>query len=94
MQIDRRHAEAEASRKMLLIERSNRMLWDEREDSRAFQSKLLLSEVLAERECQLRWASKLEEKKKLQASDFLEKQRLELQVCSTFHLNCPSGEDS
>jgi hypothetical protein len=82
MQIDRRHAEEEAGRNMLQIERSNRMLWDEREDSRAFQSKLLLSEILAERESQVHWAAKLEDKKKQQERDFLETQRLELEVRS------------
>lgn len=54
MQIDKRHAAEEAETRALQLRRASKMLWDEKEECRAFHSKVLLCEVLEERDAQIR----------------------------------------
>lgn len=60
------------------------MLWDEREDSRAFHSKRLLCEVLDERSTQIRHAAETAARRKEEEMQLLASLREQWQVVRRF----------
>jgi hypothetical protein len=80
MQVDLRHALEEKQMQELCIRRASKMLWDEREDSRALHSKILLCEVMEERSVQIRHAAEIAAEKKDADMHFLASLRERWQV--------------
>eukprot|EP00854_Cymbomonas_tetramitiformis_P009833 gene9833-11648_t len=79
-EVDRQEALLKAENRRLQIERANKMLYDETDRVKSFHSKLLLSDVLQEREAQINYKSQLKGIKKKQDDAFVRAQAQAIEV--------------
>ena len=79
-QIDRMEAEEAAERRRLQVEAANRMLFSDNDRVRALHSRLLLSEVLVERQRQMAHAAGIRALEAASEQDWLQRQAAALKV--------------
>jgi hypothetical protein len=90
-QIDRQEALIKAENRRLQIERANKMLYDETDRVKTFHSALMMSDVMQERENQIRYKAKLKQVVQRQDDEFHRNQMEALAVSSVVCLQLASA---
>ncbi|XRB22153.1 trichohyalin-plectin-homology domain-containing protein [Pseudoscourfieldia marina] len=84
--MDRKNAIVKAEQRRMQLERSNKMLFDETDRVKAFHGTLLLSDVLQEREAQLKYKQYTKEITQRQERAFVKQQKEALEIAEEMEL--------
>ena len=84
--LDRKNAIIKAEQRRVQVERSNKMLFDDTDRVKAFHGTLLLSDVLQEREAQIKYKEYLKDVSDRQERAFVKQQREALEIAEEMEL--------
>lgn len=84
---DKAEALLRETRRREQIERAQKMLFDESDKVKALHSRVLLSDVIAEREKQMEYKKRIVSIRKEQEQEYIEQQRLALEAAEVRHMD-------
>lgn len=82
-EIDRQEALIKAENRRIQIERANKMLYDETDRVKSFHGKLMLSDVMQEREQQIKYKKTLSSMTKKQDDAFIKSQKAAVEIAES-----------